>query len=111
MDRLAEIVREEVQKYAAGNRRGYNLIVFPILDDNERVYAVNFISYPDRETGANVMLMARVVGDKVVIEEDTTNKPLLDALKQRGIPREQIILAYQGEPIPDADQYELNPTR
>jgi sulfur carrier protein ThiS len=43
----------------------------------------------------------------VIIEYDGTDKPLLDALLQRGIPREQIVLAYQGEPIPDAERFEL----
>jgi hypothetical protein len=41
-------------------------------------------------------------------EEDPTDKKLVDALLQRGIPREQIVLAYAGEPIPDAEQFELN---
>jgi sulfur carrier protein ThiS len=110
MATLSEVLKEEVRKYA-GNGRGFNVILFPILDDERQVYAVTSVDYPTRHEGGSIWVMARVVGDKVVIEEDTTNKPLLDALKQRGIPREQIILAYQGEPIPDADQYALNPTR
>ena len=46
--------------------------------------------------------MARVVGDYVVIEEDSTDKPLVDALMMNGdVQREKIILAYQGEALPD----------
>lgn len=60
-----------------------------------------------REDIALVVVLARVVGDKVVIEEDNTDKKLIDALRQRGIPREQIILAYAGEPIPDAEKFDL----
>lgn len=56
---------------------------------------------------ALVVVLARVVGDKVVIEEDTTHKKLIDALLQRGIPRSQIILAYAGEPMPDAEKFEF----
>jgi len=37
-----------------------------------------------------------------------TNKKLVDALQQQGILRDRIILAYAGEPIPDAEQYELD---
>jgi hypothetical protein len=55
-----------------------------------------------------VMVLARVVGDKVVIEEDATDKKLIDALLQRGIPRTQIVLAYAGEPLPDAERFELD---
>lgn len=54
------------------------------------------------------MVLARIVGDKVVIEEDAADKKLIDALLQRGIPRSQIILAYSGEPIPDAERFELD---
>jgi sulfur carrier protein ThiS len=52
--------------------------------------------------------MARIVGNRVVIEEDMTDKKLVDALQQRGILRDQIVLAYEGEPIPDAAQFELD---
>lgn len=103
---IKDIVREEVKKYAAGGR-GANIILFPLLDDENHTYAVNAVDYPTREDYAMVVVLARIVGDKVVIEEDTTDKKLVDALLQRGIPRDQIILAYQGEPIPDAAQFEL----
>jgi hypothetical protein len=39
------------------------------------------------------------VNDQIIIERDINNKPLVDALVQNGIPREQIILAYAGEPV------------
>src|SRR5262245_39449095 len=104
MDQLAEITREEVRKYV-GNGTGANILLFPLLDDVNHIYAVNAVDYPSRKEVAGVVILVRIVGDKVVIEEDSTNKPLVDALIQRGIPREQIILAYRGEPIPDADHY------
>jgi hypothetical protein len=107
MDALTQIVREEIRKYA-GNGRGANIILFPILDDERRAYTVVAVDYPTRDDIAGVVVLARIVGDKVVIEEDTTNKHLVDALLQRGIPRGQIILAYQGEAIPDAAQFEMD---
>jgi hypothetical protein len=97
---LKEIVREEVRKYA-GSGRGANLRLFPILDDEQGIYNVIGVPYPVRENVSGVMVFARVVGDKVIIEEDATNKPLLDALLQQGVRREQIVLAYQGESVPD----------
>ncbi len=107
MGGLKEIVREEVAKYA-GSGRGANIILFPLLDDERQLYAVNAVDYPTREEVALVIVLARIVEDKVVIEEDTTDKKLVDALLQRGIPREKIVLAYAGEPIPDAKQFELD---
>lgn len=107
MDILKTILREEVQKYAAGGR-GANVLLFAILDDEQSIYAVNAVDYPQREDVAGVVILARLVGNKVVIEEDMTDKKLVDALMQRGILRDQIILAYEAEPIPDADQFELD---
>lgn len=38
--------------------------------------------------------------DKIVIEEDMTDKKLVDALLQQGVPREQIVLGYNNEKTP-----------
>lgn len=44
--------------------------------------------------------MARVVGDMVVIDEDITDRPLVNELVRAGIPREKIVLLYAGEQVP-----------
>jgi hypothetical protein len=106
MDSLTQILREEVEKYTGGGR-GAGLILFPLLDDEHQTYAVTAVDYPERSPYAGVVVLARVTGDKVIVEADGTDKPLVDALVQRGIPREQIVLAYAGEPIPDPERFEL----
>ncbi len=93
---LKKILREEVEKYSG---QGVNCYLFPLLDDEHQNYAVNAVDYPTREQTAGVVVMARIVGSSIVIEEDMTDKKLVDALIQRGIPREQIILAYAGEAV------------
>ena len=107
MDILKHTLREEITKYAASGR-GANILLFAILDDEQGIYAVNAVNYPERENVADVVVLARIVGNMVVIEEDMTDKKLVDALQQRGVLRDQIILAYAGEPIPDAEQFELD---
>jgi hypothetical protein len=110
MERLIQILREEVEQYAAGGR-GFNIRLFPLLDDERHVYAVNAVDYPVRNAiAAGVVVLARIAGDKIVIEEDATDKPLVDALLARGIARESIVLAYKGEPIPDPELFELIPS-
>jgi hypothetical protein len=47
-------------------------------------------------------LIVRMIGDIIVIDRDNNNKPLVDALLQAGVPREQIVLAYAGETTPHA---------
>lgn len=107
MDILKKTVREEVEKYAAGGR-GANILLFAILDDERGIYAVNAVDYPKRDNVAGVVVLARIVGNRIVIEEDMTDKKLVDVLQQRGISRDQILLAYADEPIPDAAQFELD---
>ncbi len=100
MGSLNNILREEVEKYAAGGR-GANVLTFAFADEAHHAYSVVLVDYPKRQHTALVAVLARLVGDKIIIEEDNTDKPLLDALLQRGIPREQILLAYNGDIIPE----------
>jgi XisI protein len=98
--RLAEMTRQEVAR-CAGNAHQARL--FPIFDDANQTYAVVIIEDDASARPAWVVVLARVVGDKIVIEEDTAlDKPLVDALVVNGgIPREQIVLAYAGETLPE----------
>lgn len=102
---LSQVLCEEVKRYADGGR-GANIRLYFLSDDDHCIYAVNAVDDPIRppygfdERPSDVMVMARVEGEMIIIEDDATDKPLVDALMQRGIPRNQIILAYAGEPIP-----------
>lgn len=44
--------------------------------------------------------MARPAGEQVVIELDRHDKLLVDALRARGVPEIQIVLAYRGTRCP-----------
>jgi hypothetical protein len=103
MDRvtdLAEIVQREVGDYAGP---AYKAKTYYVEDEKHRMYTV--ITVPDHDYPINlkagITVMARIVGDKVVIEQDITDRPLYEALEVAGVPREQIILAYAGETLPD----------
>jgi hypothetical protein len=100
MEALKSIVRDTVTWYARGGV-GANLRLFPVFDEEKQIYTVTAVNYPQYKQIAGVVVLARIVDDKVVIEYAGTDKPLVDALLKRGIPREQIILAYAGEPVPD----------
>ncbi len=47
-------------------------------------------------------LVARVAGDRIIVERDVNDKPLVDALGQAGVPRRSIVLAYAGESVTDS---------
>jgi hypothetical protein len=95
---LIEITRREVEKYAGVSD---DAKAYPILDDTHRTYAVNGIMDEPGKDHAWIIVQARVVENYVIVDEDNVlDKNLIHALLQAGIPREQIILAYEGENAP-----------
>jgi len=46
--------------------------------------------------------MTRLEGERVLVEIDTTDRPVAEALVASGIPRSQITLTWHGEDIPAA---------
>ena len=94
--------RTEVEQYAAFS---FTSKAYVIFDDEQKIYTAISVPHLPRPWPSRVIVMAQVVGDKVVIIEDITDKPLVDALVHNaGIPRDKIILAYRGEPVPEAAQ-------
>lgn len=93
---LAQIVQHEVEQYA-GNT--HEATLYAVSDSNQQIYTVVCVPENESERPAWVMLMARVVDNKIIVDEDTAlDKPFHEALmKNAHIPREQIILAYAGE--------------
>lgn len=61
---------------------------------------MSIANLPDRRI-AFADLIVRLVNEWIVIEDDRNNKPLVDALVQKGGPRERIVLAYMGESLPE----------
>jgi len=91
---IIHILQAQIEKYAVPS---FNSQTFAAFDDGRGVYIVmSVIAAPTLDRAVPVV-MARVEGDKVIIEADGTNKPLVDALVQAGIPRNKIVLAYEGE--------------
>lgn len=98
---LAEIVQREVEDYARGET--WKAITYAISDITRQTYTVLAIPHTPRELHASIIVAARIVGNKVVIDEDITDRPLYEELLRAGIPREQMILTYAGEPLPEQE--------
>ena len=95
---MRAITRREVERYV-GHSDESNL--YFLADDQQGVYTVIDVPPAPHQYPTEIVVMARVMGDTVVIDEDTTDKPLVEALMVNAhIPREKIVLAYQGEAIP-----------
>jgi len=98
MDRLTEVLKQTMTGYTGKALNGYSYLT---SSEDQQLFTVVSVGYvPDKrivETG----LIARVLGAHIVIERDVNDKPLVDALMQNGIGRDQIVLAYAGEAVPE----------
>ena len=99
MDRviaLHELVRQEVSSYAT---HGYNLAgarikLYFVENPQDQVFAV-LGPYDPVDDKAELVMMARIVDNHVVIDFDKSSKPLYNALKRAGIPEDRIVIAGQ----------------
>jgi len=93
---MKQILIEEMQKYAG---EGLNATSYFTANDAEALYSVIDMAEVRGQRIVGTVLVARLYEDKIVIELDHNNKPLVDALTARNIPQEQIVLAYQNRSI------------
>ena len=99
MDQLTSLLENEIDKYAGEMLNGYAYLT---VSDDRKVFTVVSVGNVKTKRVTHLSLLVRIQDDKIIIEEDDSNKPLVDALVERGISRSQIILAYAGEPVPAA---------
>ncbi|MCC7449514.1 MAG: XisI protein [Anaerolineae bacterium] len=93
-----ETFRQKMAEYAKPSLTGEPSYLTQSADGS--FFTVVDVSADGGKHCASISLAARVLPDFLIIEHDTNNKPLVDALVQAGIPRKKIILAYAGESVP-----------
>jgi len=94
---LEKILVEEMQKYAG---EGLNAYSYFTANDTEKVYSVIDIATVRGKRIIGTVLVARLDNGKIVIELDYNSKPLVDALRARGVSENQLVLAYRGNTVP-----------
>jgi hypothetical protein len=96
------VLRQEISWYAgiSDDSKAYLL-----RDDELKNYAVNAIMNEPGPNHAWIIVQAHLEGEYIVVDEDNVwDKNLWKALVAAGVPREQIVLAYQGEKVPTASE-------
>ena len=94
---LKRILLEELQGYTG---KGLNDFAYLTTNEVEQIYTIVDIARVRDKRLVGTVLVARLANDQVIIELDRHDKLLVDALKARGVPESQIILAYRGDAIP-----------
>jgi hypothetical protein len=96
MDTLDKVVEETMWPYVAKGFNGYSTFM---KNEGQHFMTVVAKFTVQGESFVETSLLAHIVGEKIIIEDDKTNKLLVDALLQAGVPRGQIVLAYAGETV------------
>ncbi len=96
---VIDVLNQAMADYAGEALNGHSYLV---SNDDRTVFAVVSVGrVPDKRV-VDTGLVAHVVNGTIIIERDVNDKPLVDALLQAGVPRDQIVLAYAGEPTNEA---------
>jgi len=99
MDITTDVLHQMVAGYAGRALNGFGYL---LTSEDEQVFAVVSVSHVRDKRIVDTGLVARVAGDRIIIERDVNDKPLVDALVQAGVPRRSIVLAYAGESVTDS---------
>lgn len=94
---LKQILIEEMQKYAG---EGLNASSYFMENEIENLYTIVDIANVRGKRIIGTVLVARLHDDRIIIELDHNNKLLADALTTRGVPEDQLVLAYLNTTIP-----------
>lgn len=95
---LKQALKQVLHQYTGEALNGYSYLT---SDPDGQVFASVTVGRSKGKEYSFVDLVIRLVADTVVIDKDANSDPLYEALLQAGVPREQIILAYAGEPVPE----------
>jgi len=98
MDRLTRLLIEVLEGYTGSAVNGYSYLT---SSTDQRHFVVTSIGTVQGKRIVNTGIVVHLSQDTIIIDSDINNKPLVDALVQAGISRTQIILAYEGEPVPE----------
>jgi hypothetical protein len=96
MDRLINTLRNVLEGYTGEALNGYSYLTESKDGTAFTVISVGYL--PDKRV-VDAGLIVRLVEDRIIVERDVNDKPLVEALIQANVPRSQIVLAYAGEPV------------
>ena len=98
MDNIKGALIKALEGYTGKAFNGYSYLT---SSGDQQHFVVTSVGIVQGQRIVNIGLIVQFVHDTIIIDRDINSKPLVDALVQLGIPREKIILAYAGEPVPE----------
>jgi hypothetical protein len=94
---LKHLLKSTLAEYVGPGAGGATLALF---DDEHETYGLALVDYQHTENRPQFMILVRLLGQKVLIEEDITGDTLANLLQSKGLPAEQITCVRPGEAYP-----------
>ena len=98
MDKVAryrEILRRVIEEYASYKPANGEIETEAVIDPSRDHYEVMHVGWDSRKSRVHgSVIHLDLINDKVWVQYDGTNRPVVDELLAAGIPREDIVLAF-----------------
>ncbi|HTU90430.1 MAG TPA: XisI protein [Gemmataceae bacterium] len=94
LDRYREIVRRIIEDYASGKPSHGQIDTEAIMDRERDHYEVMHVGWDGQRRVHGSVVHIDIIGDKVWLQYDGTNRPVADELIAAGIPQEDIVLGF-----------------
>jgi hypothetical protein len=91
---LVSILRDEIKKYAGAIETPVGPSKFYFVENLDDQLFGLVVPHLSLTLPAELLMLAHLENDQIIIDSDTTNKPLADALRQAGIPDAPIVLSW-----------------
>lgn len=91
---LVSILRDEIKKYAGSIDTPIGPSKFYYMENLDDQLFGLIVPHLSTTLPAELLMLAHLENDQIIIDCDSTNKPLADALRQAGIPDAQIVLSW-----------------
>jgi XisI protein len=94
LDRYREIVRRVIEDYASGKPSNGQIETEAIIDREHDHYEVMHVGWDGQRRVHGSVVHIDIIGDKVWLQYDGTNRPVTDELIAAGIPQKDIVLGF-----------------
>ncbi len=102
MDKLThyrQLIRSLLSEYAGFKPKYGQIDTELIIDPAENHFQVVRLGWLNKHRIHGASLHLDIIGDKIWIQHDGTDRPIADELVEAGVPKEDIVLAFQPEDV------------
>lgn len=95
LNRYRDTIKQVIEDYAGWFPRNEEVQTEIVVDADHDHYELIRVGWKDECRVHHSVIHFDIVNGKIWIQQDSTNRPVADALLEAGIPREDIVLGFQ----------------